>query len=819
MLKVSNLVFLYILHINDERRIFFLKNSLHTYLEETLIEKCKISFSDIIFNRTDLDEIKDFNEILHFIEKNKRKSRIRKNLYDLISKHNDVLILKDLEDAKDFLDEIESNPLTLCQRKAVINSNKYTLSLAGAGSGKTSVIVAKVVYLLNFIKVQPEEILLLAYNRDAARELRERIYKKTNEKISVHTFHALGRKLRVLKGDKYDESLSALENDDKLDRVMLGQLIQECMGDIFFRRSMETYVSLEYFLDDDTKIKDGKDLREQANLELRSITGVKVKSRGELCIANFLYFSGIKFKYEANLRNITNSEIIDFEINPDFYLPDYDVWIEHWGVDKNGRVSFEDDVNGTKYFNSMKKKKNLYKKLDLKLIETSYADFQDNILEQRLEEQLQNFEISLDSEKIHDPEAFLKFMDENPGPARKFMKGFEYFLRERPTEKEFSDLFVQSYGESIAKRLAYGVAKVFNIYKAKLKTNKSYTFSDMIHDGVKALDDDLILSWKYIIVDEYQDISKVRFNLLKKLVEKQKASLFCVGDDWQSINGFSGSDIKYILNFDKEFEHAERSDIEFTFRFRQDLADTAKKFVTQDPKLLNKNVLSSKNLDISYLNEVEKSSINIFYLTDQEAPYITFTDSLRNITNVESKDILFLARTNKALKKFKVKYSSLFNFAKSLKYKTIHSSKGLEADIVVLLELDNKSHGLPSGNGNTKFQKCFMSEPQELEERRLFYVALTRAKEKVYIPLINSSIESSFIKELESYEGINFIGDKKSNKYKAKDKVRKYMVCPACGKGKLVEKTNSYNGNKFLGCTMYRKNNCQFTQNIDDEAA
>ena len=265
------------------------------------------------------------------------------------------------------------------------------------------------------------------------------------------------------------------------------------------------------------------------------------------------------------------------------------------------------------------------------------------------------------------------------------------------------------------------------IYEKELHSNNSYDFDDLIIKATEVLDKPY--RYKYIIVDEFQDTSIIRFNLINKLRIINKAFLFAVGDDYQSIYHFSGCDINLFLDFPKLIDNAQVLKLKYTYRNSQELIDIAAEFVRQNKKQISKDLISNKH--------IEKPIELIYYFNPKKC----FKKLYAKVKDI-NEDILVLGRNNKDI----LEYSN----NNAINYLTVHSAKGLEAENVILINMTNKVYGFPNKIINNQLlEELHPSDKNILfaEERRLFYVALTRTKNKIYImvPIFNKSI---FIKEL-----------------------------------------------------------------------
>lgn len=265
------------------------------------------------------------------------------------------------------------------------------------------------------------------------------------------------------------------------------------------------------------------------------------------------------------------------------------------------------------------------------------------------------------------------------------------------------------------------------IYEQELISTHSYDFDDLIIKATEVLNS--FYRYKYIIVDEFQDTSTIRFNLVNKLRIINNAFLFVVGDDYQSIYHFSGCNINLFLDFPKLIPNSQVLKLKYTYRNSQELIDIAAKFVMKNKKQISKDLISNKNIT----NPIEF----IYYINPQKS----FEKLYKKVKKINP-DLLVLGRNNKDILEF--------SQDNSINYLTVHSAKGLEAENVILINMTDRIYGFPNQIQNNKLLEELHPSDKEIlfaEERRLFYVALTRTKNKIYImvPLFGKSI---FIKEL-----------------------------------------------------------------------
>lgn len=279
-------------------------------------------------------------------------------------------------------------------------------------------------------------------------------------------------------------------------------------------------------------------------------------------------------------------------------------------------------------------------------------------------------------------------------------------------------------------------------YEQKKAEQQYFDFDDLIKEASKICNNTK-LSFKEIIIDEFQDTSPLRLNFIKEIIKNTNANLTVVGDDFQSIYKFSGCDLNIFLNFENYFPNTKIHRLETTYRNSNQLIKIAGNFVMKNNAQFKKDLKSNISLN---------HPIKIIYYFNK---YNTLYKTIKHINNGE---ILILGRNNFDIYKFIPKekitwlkdgYFKLDNKNFNLRYLTVHKSKGLESDNVILINLENSTLGFPSQIKNHQIISLIDKKENFLyeEERRLFYVALTRTKNYCYIlvPYINPSI---FIKEI-----------------------------------------------------------------------
>ena len=255
-------------------------------------------------------------------------------------KINQAFVENELSDCRQFFDCVEARPLTNEQRKAVVVDEDRNLVVAAAGSGKTSVIVAKAAWLIRRGYRRPSELLLLAFARDARNEMVERIRTRLGEEaaagMTIRTFHSLGMAI-IGEVEGRRPALAKAAEDQKALIDLLKSIVAELIAN---RKVSETILS--WFQEQFAPYRSQHEFRSWGEYwnyirqhDIRSLKGEKVRSYEECEIANFLYLNGVTYEYEAPYKHDTaTSEKRQYQ--PDFYLPDHGIYIEHFGIDAEG---------------------------------------------------------------------------------------------------------------------------------------------------------------------------------------------------------------------------------------------------------------------------------------------------------------------------------------------------------------------------------------------------------------------------------------------------------------------------------------------------
>ena len=699
------------------------------------------------------------------------------NFEKLIKESNDHFIENEIRKFKPLFDKIEDNPLTFAQRKSIVIDEDSTLVVAGAGTGKTSTVVGKVSYLLKKKEIKPNEILALVYGKNAATEMKQRVKEKTGEDIDIRTFHSIGR-LIVQNYEGSKNKISDAATSEYVNKNLITNILREMLKNDKTRKLVMSFISYhrypaKYLEDFNTDTDYFEYLRKY---EPETLKGERVKSFEELLIADWLYLNGVYYEYEYPYEHKTSS-MQKNQYRPDFFLGE-GKYLEHFGINKEGKTAPQ--INSYNYNQGIIWKRSLHRQKGTTLIETYSWERQEGIILKNLEKKLNDIGIKI---KPNDP-AIIKELFERDDVNKKLVSLVSDFLQifkeGQYTVNEISESLPKI---NLSERERYQVflelfEEVFKRYQDYLKKRQELDFADLISKSTEILNKTSFKTkFKRIIVDEYQDISRGRYRLLQALINKQEdCRIMCVGDDWQSIYGFNGSDIRFTFDFEKVFGKTARVDLDKSFRFTQPILNVSSRFIQKNPLQLKKNITSRPSTLKKTIEIIESEFGNQNYMEEM----FNKIDSER--PNKKKWEVIILGRYNHLEKEIPDGLSSKYKLL-DIKFMSIHKSKGLGADVVVILKLESGKYGFPGSMENDPIMNLVRAGEQEFlnaEERRVFYVALTRAKQKVFL-CTNNYFPSIFVEELKTdeypeigYEGIAI------NKA--------LLACPNCKKGKLFLK-------------------------------
>jgi len=656
------------------------------------------------------------------------------------------------------------------QQQAVFSECNRLLVLAGAGSGKTKTLLQKLLYLIEEKGVNPSNILAITFTKNAVNEMLDRLimsaddseeYKEMVEnknrtakekdverylftqkhkwisKLTVKTFHSLCYEIiRNFGVSEYDNKFriikDAAETDDDFIKYAATETIFEVIHKILIKNcesneyllDLKRYI-LDYMVD---KIHIEKERIQSLSRDGKyytSLNGTKVRSKSEQYIADWLYRHNIKFEYEPNVN------FSDFNFRPDFYIPEANLYIEH--------------VSAKSYPTQGKEQQ--FDKANKLLVKTFEHQTQDSALFNLVLERIVKGRLPANyhfSAAMSFEEEFTYYHKEVKDFLKQIMRVIDMIkVEDISTEK----VLIDSQRDQHERVRGFYKLAIPIIEQCKAYcVNKSYLdFNDMIIRTVslfrnqKEIADKFQRKYEYILVDEFQDVNNLQVELIKLLLTPEN-KLFCVGDDWQSIYGFRGSNVDYIINFSKHFKDAEIIKLNMNYRSTEHIVGASNEVIRHNKFRIDKEVQSNKK---------SSSKIHI-YAGKNEAEDIEYAlDKVKELKErgYSKEDILFLYRRSKMFNPYAERFRQEGVYVTG---KTIHAAKGLEAKAVFIIGLTEGSGGFPDIWMEDRIYQVIKKSNHDMlleEERRLFYVAITRAKDDLFL-ITEKGNESSFLKEI-----------------------------------------------------------------------
>ena len=707
-----------------------------------------------------------------------------------------------------FMDVGEKSPSDE-QSLALAKTCTNTLVVARAGSGKTSVIANKAIHCMKNESVSPKEMLLLAFNKEASQEMLRRVKAKAPEFHNAVTFHSLAYKIEnPFEKIVYNETLEAMIN--MAVRNQWDESFQEEMYRYFWKEITpleKEKINLspqEYYV-------------YRRSLKDISLRGEQIKSTGEKWIADFLFEHGVEYQYERTLNWSGRP------YRPDFVLEQGEkgrvIVIEHWGVDPDDpspKVPEYWTISGSEYRQQMLEKIQYHQSHGHNLIQTSINDLTngrekfEKLLEERLRDQgviLLRLPLSilmkkvLETQKARILELFSQYIQ------------YAKIRKLKPEDIEAMSI-INPMGitdERTESFMRLG-NRVYRQYQKELEKSKSIDFCDLLtraiakvhltQGNIEVITNKIPVSLKqikWILIDEYQDFSLLFYELIEAIRNYNPAvKLFCVGDDWQAINGFAGSELKYFNHYESHFPDSQRTPLTMNYRSDQCVVECGNKLMKNEggePSRHCPQNRNSGNIELIHMNEVwveyrtndehqeGKASDERFLFKTKDGklfgdPYgkarmlkscfdivvkhLQKQHTVAILSRVNKISGVFLRTFEEKLKKIvtdeflrqsqsgNVKYSheEILDLVNKIQVSTVHSFKGKESDAVILTEVYDGR--FPLIHPDSILFSAFGERPDLAirEERRLFYVGLTRAKHFLYI-LTDRGKESQFLTECE----------------------------------------------------------------------
>lgn len=730
---------------------------------------------------------------------------VRHEFRKLVAAANQQVLRNELTARREFLDRVESRPLTEEQASAVVTFDNRVQVIAAAGSGKTSVMVARAAYSILRGFVPADRILLLAFNKDAAAELQERVTRRlaaagiASEGLRAATFHSFG--LSVIGQATGRKPRLAPWLDGGGDVQMVSRIVDDLRDrSSYFRVRWDLYRLLFARMADEPDAGEPDDYDYTTKQTgYKTFNGETVKSQGERMIADFLFLNGVRYEYEKPYVHDV-ADAAHSQYRPDFFYPDIDVWHEHWALDRHGRPPAE----FIGYAEGIEWKKSVHHSHGTTLIETTWATILDQSGFQPLADELKARGLPLDWNPDRPTPGAEPLKHED---LARLMRSFLTHVKSNSLTREALERRLAATRKVSRYRAQLFLGLFWEIYEqwqARLAADDAIDFEDMLVQAADHLEAGRVdMGYELVLVDEFQDASRARTRLTKALVDKPHRYLLTVGDDWQSINRFAGADLSVMTGFQDWFGESQQLRLQTTFRSPQSICDTASGFVSKNPRQFRKQVRSVQPeygppVSLVRVSRPEAVMGAVAAVLDELSRGVRAGEVPPGPSRTVKVDVLGRYRFDRDTVPPQPRPGL------DVSFRTVHASKGLEADYVILPNVSSGTYGFPSEVVDDPVLALAMTEADPYpyaEERRLFYVALTRARRRVTLIGVQGK-ESAFVAELIADGRVEF---------SHLSTVEFADPCPACGKGVLVVRRQRVSGRQFLACNAFPR--CTYTRN------
>jgi len=664
---------------------------------------------------------------------------------EVLREHNETYVRQKRTEHSALL--VEQLKADEAQQRAIVQDDERNLVIAGAGSGKTRTIVGRIRFLLER-GVPPSAILAVTFTNKATDEMQDRLKQmgvalagRRTEGVTVSTLHALGK--RVVQAtfpgpvsvgdDRWTDSLVAASltdaregRDPQLARLYVNAILH------FHRNEDERAPAVG------------------GDQTYRTLRGEHVRSIGERIIADFLLLNSVPYEYEAKASWARVGAGRD-AYHPDFRLPGVDAYLEYWGVSRAGDVAPGWSTSSAQYREGMAWKREEFRREGKKLLEFYDYERTEGLLEAALQERVSAAGVALRPMTYAElAKAFgdMKYI----GSAIEQL--LVNFLANARALRRTPDEIRQRLDKATPRVHHFGLLgiAILQRYEARLAAEGRIDFSDMLHRAADALEGGTnpLPKFQHVLVDEFQDTSPAMARFLKGLLAATGAHLFAVGDDWQAIYGFAGGDLDYIVNFESHFGPPSTTMLSINYRSPAIVVEAGAALIARNPKQVPKQVVVASP---------ERGQVFVHEVPDDDAAIVSATIRLiqEERQHGRPEDILVLSRTNhlleplgEACRRNRIPVADPQRNVAGVRLLSAHKAKGLEANVVIVANASDHLLGFPSKVENPDvLEPVRMSTGNDAaEERRLFYVALTRAMRRVHL-VARKGLPSPYLAEIE----------------------------------------------------------------------
>jgi DNA helicase-4 len=710
-------------------------------------------------------------EILADTDRN-RLERLRSNVKAItrhLTDYNPEFVERQRQNCAQWFEQVGSDgiDLTAQQERAIVRNGVYNQVIAAAGTGKTLTLTARVAYLVEIQGVDPKDILVVTFTNEATDEMESRLNEQFGiTAVEVRTIHSFGRHIVQQRRDGYVRTIDTQDT-----RNLIDDHIREATASADSEFLSHYY---EYLVHFDTPYEEEADfddkrayVQARADREYTTLKNETVKSRAEKTIADFLFTHQVDYQYERRAAWAdTDPEKAGY--SPDFYLPEYDIYIEHWGLNEAGAVAPWFSWSTEEYHDKLRWARRQFTEHSPQLLETYEFEHASGRLKRCLRHRLTNAGVSLDRMGFED---LVETAFEYDQIEDRIKRQFVSFIQ---NAKRF-DVTLDDIKASISRDnpRQYHFAKcgieLLQEYILYLSRNDLIDFTDMIDEAVdlvEAAPSDYRQDYDQILVDEFQDVGKSSLELIDALTGPNGARLFAVGDDWQSIFSFQGAVVDYFVEFADLFGEPVRTDLTTNFRSPPTVVQAGNTLIDHNANQLDKEVTAAVTRDHTprvhvlrddsfhtYIEIVKQYTVNLVtrYLSDGAAPSeimilcrydgaVPYLDSIK--TALRRHDIPYVGKSDA--------YQGPDGpTTEGVSVYSLYQAKGREAKHVIVVHVATGPYGLPPDQRDHDLLDPV--QPQSLggiaEERRAFYVALTRTAHTLDL-VTRSGHESPFLDEI-----------------------------------------------------------------------
>ena len=685
------------------------------------------------------------------------------------------------------------------QVEAVVACDDVQLVLASAGSGKTLSLLAKIDYLINELHLPPPSILVISFTNKTVAELKERC---PFPDVEIRTFHSLGNDILKYNQQPNLPHLKLISTDDAR-RLIRRLILAKMKADIVFARRVHDFVLFDFSAPRSVGQQASHSMRVRFNqwyLRKTLAQNTNAINTKELeLISNWLLIHQIPFR-------VRRPYPYQNDYRPDFTIGgrrSRKIFVDIIVLNASNKSFY-----GVDYLRTCIWRQRLHCKNHTHYVQLFTCDWDDNSVYSKLAKALKRFGFRPRRQEEAKIFALLMHSEVYRAELRKlsdFMTN--YISQQKNNMLSYADVirkylqFPDVFSQRRARRYSQIYFPIYQAYANYLAEKRQYDFVDMINDAIQTVQQipECASHYQYILLDEVQDLSQNRCELIRAILDKNpNCKLFAVGDDWQSIYRFTGSNLDLVYRFAQHFRRpVHQSLIEATHRFGQPTIRLSSGFIQKNPLQFHKHIHGDKQKHTPIYVVLSEQS------NDDTAALLAILQQLRTDygEKLSEKSIQIISRYNHDINRLH-NYDDLqvhgagqlFWQGIRLDYCSMHKSKGITRDIVIALNMNSSPNGMPATRETDPLIDVLLSNPESFafaEERRLFYVAITRARERTYL-IASSKHPSPFV--LEVCDELNGLYQK---------------LCPRCQIGELVHRTTKqgeleYCSNFRYGCDYIR---------------